>query len=222
LRILLAEDDPILGDGLTSAFRRESYTVDWVIDGRQALQAIQTEDFSLVVLDLGLPGMDGLDVVKRARKTMLDVPILILTARDAIADRVTGLDLGADDYLTKPFDIDELMARVRSLIRRSHGRATPKLVRGHIEIDPSKKCVQWKNEKIDLSSKEYAVLLYLVENSGRAVSRANLEDQLYGWDQAIDSNALEVHIHNLRKKLAPQVIKTIRGVGYKLDGSHSG
>lgn len=221
MRILLVEDDPILGDGLSTAFWRESYTVDWVKDGRQALQAIETEDFGLVVLDLGLPGMDGLDVLKRVRAAGLTVPILILTARDAITDRVAGLDLGADDYLVKPFDIAELYARVRSLIRRSLGRARPTLAKGGVEIDPAKKTVLWKSEQIDLSGKEYAVLLYLVENSGRPVSRAKLEEQLYGWDHAVDSNALEVHIHNLRKKLSSQVIKTIRGLGYQFNGSPS-
>ncbi|MCW8964909.1 MAG: response regulator transcription factor [Gammaproteobacteria bacterium] len=216
MRILLVEDDPLLGDGLVTAMQNDGYTVDWLKDGKHALQAIKTEDFNLVLLDLGLPGMDGLEVIRQTRKKSIDVPILILTARDAIDDRVTGLDLGADDYMTKPFDVNELHARLRSLIRRSHGRASPLLERAGIRINPSDKSVSYRDKPVSLSSKEYSVLLYLVENADRVTSRAQLEEQLYGWDQAIDSNALEVHIHNLRKKLDSAIIKTIRGIGYQL------
>jgi DNA-binding response OmpR family regulator len=216
LRILLVEDDPLLGDGLVSAIQNDGYTVDWLKDGKQALQAIETEDFSLVLLDLGLPGMGGLDVIRKTRSKSIDVPILILTARDAVGDRVTGLDLGADDYMTKPFDLNELSARLRSLIRRSHGRASPLLEKAGIQINPSSKSVSYQGKTVPLSSKEYTILLYLVENADRVTSRSQLEEQLYGWDQAVDSNALEVHIHNLRKKLDNAIIKTIRGIGYQL------
>jgi two-component system response regulator QseB len=221
LRILLVEDDPLLGDGLVTAMQHEGYTVDWLKDGKLALQAIKTEDFNLILLDLGLPGMDGLEIIKQTRNQLIDIPILILTARDAVDDRVIGLDLGADDYMTKPFDVNELHARLRSLIRRSHGRATPLLEKAGICINPSDKSVSYLGKTITLSSKEYTILLYLVENSTRIASRTQLEEQLYGWDQAIDSNALEVHIHNLRKKLDSAIIKTIRGIGYQLQDAQS-
>jgi len=216
LRILLVEDDPILGDGLKTAMQQQGYTVEWLKDGKQALQALKTDHFSLVLLDLGLPGMDGLDVIRHGRKQAIDVPILILTARDAVDDRVKGLDLGADDYLTKPFDVNELYARTRSLIRRSHGRSTPLLEKAGIIINQSDKTVSYQGQPVTLSGKEYSILNYLVENASRVVSRQQLEEQLYDWDQAVDSNALEVHIHNLRKKLDNKLIRTIRGVGYQL------
>lgn len=216
MRVLLVEDDPILGDGLVTAMRSAGYTVDWLKDGKQALQALQTESLDLVVLDLGLPGLDGLDVIKHSRKQDVETPILILTARDTINDRITGLDLGADDYLTKPFDLGELLARTRSLMRRSHGRSQPLLEKCGLRINPARREVSYNDQPVDLSAKEYKILLYLLENAGRVVSRSQLEDQLYGWDQAIDSNALEVHIHNLRKKLDNTIIKTIRGAGYQI------
>lgn len=215
MRVLLLEDDLILGDGICLALRHAGYTVDWIKDGQLGLQAIKTEDLSLVILDLGLPGMDGLEVLKHTRRAHIDTPILILTARDAVDDRIQGLDIGGDDYLTKPFDIGELIARIRSLIRRSQGRSESVIQKGAIEINPINKTVIYNNTRVTLSSKEYSVLLYLVENSVRPVTRSQLEEQLYGWDQAIDSNALEVHIHNLRKKLSSKAIKTIRGFGYQ-------
>ena len=216
MRILLVEDDPILGDGMVTAIRNQGYTVDWLKDGKQALQALETESLDLVILDLGLPGLDGLEVIRLSRQKRIATPILILTARDAVDDRVAGLDLGADDYLTKPFDIDELFARVRSIIRRSHGRSQPLLEHCGLSINPATREVTFNERAIELSAKEYKVLLYLLENTGKIISRAQLEDQLYGWDQAIDSNALEVHIHNLRKKIDSSIIKTIRGAGYQL------
>lgn len=221
MRILLVEDDPILGDGLKTAMQQQGYTVEWLKDGKHALQALQTDLFSLVLLDLGLPGMDGLEVIRQSRKQSIDVPILILTARDAVDDRVRGLDLGADDYLSKPFDLNELYARARSLIRRSHGRATPLLENAGIIINPGDKSVSFLGEPVILSAKEYSILYYLVENASRVVSRQQLEEQLYGWDQPVDSNALEVHIHNLRKKLDSKIIRTIRGVGYQLQKQES-
>jgi DNA-binding response OmpR family regulator len=221
LRILVVEDDPLLGDGITNAMRGEGYTVDWIKDGRQALQAIKSEDFSLILLDLGLPGLDGLDVVSQTRNLSIETPILILTARDAVEDRVRGLDFGADDYLTKPFDLKELQARARSLIRRSHGRSKPLLEKYGISLNPAEKTVSFRGKPVNLSNKEYTVLLYLLENANRVVSRNQLEEQLYGWDKAVDSNALEVHIHNLRKKLDNKIIKTIRGIGYQLQNTMS-
>jgi len=216
LRLLLVEDDPVLGDGLCTALRGDGYTVDWIRDGKQASQALETDEFTLTILDLGLPGMDGLDVLRHARGHGIETPILILTARGAVEERVQGLDLGADDYLGKPFDLDELQARVRSLIRRHHGRSTPQIRLGELEIDPATQAVRYKDQPVALSHKEFSVLRYLAENKDRIISRAQLEEQLYGWDQAVDSNALEVYIHNLRKKLDTRLIKTIRGAGYQL------
>ncbi len=199
------------------ALARDGYTVDWLRDGKQALQAITTDEFGVVILDLGLPGLDGIEVLSRARAQGTTTPILILTARDAIPDRVSGLDHGADDYLTKPFDIEELSARVRSLLRRSQGRSQPLLTHGDIQIDPATQVLSKAGQIIDLSQKEFIIIRYLMEHKGRPISRSRLEEQLYGWDKEIESNALEVHIHKLRKKLGSELIKTVRGVGYKLD-----
>ena len=216
MRLLLVEDDPLLGEGVKLALAQEGYTVDWLRDGQQALRALATEEFNLVILDLGLPGLDGIEVLSRTRKKGITTPILILTARDAVPDRVTGLDRGADDYLPKPFDIQELAARLRSLLRRKQGRSQPLLVHGDIQIDPATQLLSQAGQTINLSQKEFIVIRYLMEHKGCPISRSRLEDQLYGWDREIESNALEVHIHKLRKKLGSSVIKTVRGVGYKL------
>ncbi len=210
------EDDPLLGDGLKLGLQGEGYTVDWLMDGRQALHSLLTESFDLVVLDLGLPGMDGMDVLKAIRGKGLKLPVLILTARDAVGDRVSGLDQGADDYLTKPFDLEELAARLRSLLRRSQDRAAPVLEHGDVSLDPAAREVRRAGEKVELSRKEFTVLRYLLEHRGRVVSRERLEQALYGWDTEIESNALEVHVHKLRKKLGAGLIATVRGVGYRI------
>ena len=216
MRLLLVEDDPLLGDGLKLGLQAEGYTVDWLTDGRQALHSLLTEDFDLAVLDLGLPGMDGMDVLKEIRGKGLKLPVLILTARDAVGDRVNGLDQGADDYLTKPFDLEELSARLRSLLRRSQDRAVPVLEHGDVSLDPAAREVRRAGEKVELSRKEFTVLQYLLEYQGRVVSRERLEQALYGWDTEIESNALEVHVHKLRKKLGAELISTVRGVGYRI------
>jgi len=216
LRLLLVEDDPLLGDGLKLGLQGEGYTVDWLTDGSQALHSLLTENFDLVVLDLGLPGMDGIEVLKAIRDRGLAIPVLILTARDAVKDRVGGLDQGADDYLTKPFDLEELSARLRSLLRRSQDRAVPVLGHGDVSLDPAAREVRRAGEKVELSRKEFSVLHYLLEHQGRVVSRERLEQALYGWDTEIESNALEVHVHKLRRKLGAELISTVRGVGYRI------
>lgn len=216
MRLLLVEDDPLLGDGLKLGLQGEGYTVDWLTDGSQALHSLLTENFDLVVLDLGLPGMDGIEVLKAIRDRGLAIPVLILTARDAVKDRVGGLDQGADDYLTKPFDLEELSARLRSLLRRSQDRAVPVLGHGDVSLDPAAREVRRAGEKVELSRKEFSVLHYLLEHQGRVVSRERLEQALYGWDTEIESNALEVHVHKLRRKLGAELISTVRGVGYRI------
>ncbi len=214
MRLLLAEDDPLLGEGLKTALGREGYTVDWLKDGQQALQALTTEEYVAVILDLGLPNLDGHQILKKARAREVATPVLVLTARDGLCDKVTSLDMGADDYLSKPFEIEELFARIRALIRRSSGRSQPSLRYDDLLIDPATHQVSKKGKPVPLSNKEFSLLLYMLEHQGRPLSRSQLESQLYGWDQEVASNALQVHIHNLRKKLGKKLIKTVRGFGY--------
>ena len=216
MRILLVEDDPELGDGLTVGLRQAGFAVDWLRDGNSADQALQSESFDLVVLDLGLPRLSGMDVLIRARSRGLTVPILILTARDATGDKVSGLDAGADDYLVKPIDLDELSARIRALTRRSAGRAAPLLTHGELAVDLAAHRVTLAGDEIELSSREYSLLQMLLENAGRVLTRTQLKQSVYGWRDEPDSNALEVHIHHLRKKLGGDLIRTLRGVGYTI------
>ncbi len=216
MRLLLAEDDPLLGDGLKTALQAEGYTVDWFKDGGQSLHAALNEVFDIIILDLGLPSLDGLDVLKGLRNRRCDTPVLILTARGAVDDRIRGLDLGADDYLAKPFDLDELAARLRSLVRRSQGRSTPLLEYAGIVLDPAAQKIRQDGVEVELTLKEFIILRYLLESQGKVVSRSRLEETMYGWDAEIGSNALEVHIHNLRKKLGQQLIRTVRGLGYRI------
>ncbi len=216
MRLLLAEDDPLLGDGLKTALQAEGYTVDWFKDGRQSLHAALNEAFDIIILDLGLPSLDGLDVLKGLRNRRCGTPVLILTARGAVDDRIRGLDLGADDYLAKPFDLDELAARLRSLVRRSQGRSTPLLEYAGIVLDPAAQKIRQDGAEVELTLKEFIILRYLLESQGKVVSRSRLEETMYGWDAEIGSNALEVHIHNLRKKLGQQLIRTVRGLGYRI------
>ncbi|WP_153130855.1 response regulator [Dechloromonas hortensis] len=216
MRILLVEDDPQLGDGLTVGLRQAGFAVDWVKDGNAADHALHAESFDLVVLDLGLPRLSGMDVLSRARQRGQAMPILILTARDATGDKVSGLDAGADDYLVKPIDLDELTARIRALARRSAGRAAPLLTHGDLTLDPAAHIVTLAGQPVELSSREFSLLQMLLENTGRVLSRTQLEQSLYGWRDEPDSNALEVHIHHLRKKLGSDLIRTLRGVGYTI------
>lgn len=216
MRILLVEDDPELGDGLTVGLRQAGFAVDWLRDGRAADQALHTEIFDFVVLDLGLPRLSGMEVLNRARQRGQTMPILILTARDATGDKVSGLDTGADDYLVKPIDLDELTARIRALTRRSAGRAAPLLVHGDLAVDPAAHVVTLDGQAVELSGREFSLLQLLLENAGRVLTRTQLEQSLYGWRDEPDSNALEVHIHHLRKKLGSDLIRTLRGVGYTI------
>jgi len=214
MRILLAEDDPTLGDGLTVGLRQDGYAVDWVKDGIAADLALKTESFDLLVLDLGLPRLTGMEVLARLRGRGQTLPVLILTARDATGDKIAGLDSGADDYVVKPIDLDELAARVRALARRSAGRANPVLQHGEIELDPAAHQVTLGGVPVELAAREFSLLQLLIQNAGRVMTRSQLEASLYGWRDEPDSNALEVHIHHLRKKLGADLIKTLRGVGY--------
>jgi two-component system, OmpR family, response regulator QseB len=216
MRVLLVEDDELLGDGICSGLKHYGHTVDWVKDGKSAQEAVTSaqESFDVVVLDLGLPKMSGLEVLRNIRERNITTPVVILTARETIDDRVKGLDAGADDYLTKPFDLDELCARMRALQRRSKSRAKPLLSYGDIVLDPAAHVVTFKEEQVLISRREFALLQKLLENAGRVISREQLNQTLYGWGENIDSNALEVHIHNLRKRFGSDLIRTIRGVGY--------
>ena len=216
MRLLLVEDDPLLGEGIQRALSQDGYTVDWLKNGKQALQAMLQESFSAVILDLGLPDMDGLEVLQQARQQGVSTPVVILTARFQVENRVKGLDHGADDYLTKPFELEELEARIRAIIRRSQGRTQPLLTFHGLTLDPASNGVTLEGEEVELSLKEVSILRLLMEADGRVISRRHIEDQLYGWDKEVESNTMEVYIHKLRKKLGSSMIKTVRGIGYKL------
>jgi two-component system OmpR family response regulator/two-component system response regulator QseB len=214
MRILLVEDDRLLGDGLKAGLTQAGYAVDWLRDGEAAVAALSTESFAAVVLDLGLPKRDGLSVLQWLRGRHDATPVLILTARDQLEDKVRGLDLGADDYVLKPFDLDEIAARLRALVRRAHGRPEPVLTLGGIELNPAARTVTRAGEAVELTPREFDLLHLLLQNADRVLTRRALEEQLYTWNDAVDSNALEVHIHHLRKKLGSELIRTVRGVGY--------
>ena|SRR5688572_10419515 len=214
MRLLLVEDDPILGNGIEVGLKQAGFAVDWARDGRSAQHALETADYELLVLDLGLPRVSGMDLLKQLRARGSDLPVLILTARDTVRDRVGGLEAGADDYLIKPFDLSELIARIRALLRRAHGRSIDSIRHRDLTLVPASLTVTRGDEAIPLSGRECAILVELLEHRGTALSRARLEESLYGWGDEIDSNAVEVHIHNLRRKLGAGLIKTIRGVGY--------
>jgi two-component system response regulator QseB len=221
MRLLLVEDDAMIGAAAREGLRQEGHAVDWVRDGIQAEAAAATQDYDLVLLDLGLPRRDGLSVLKTLRARGGDVPVVVITARDAVSDRVAGLDAGADDYLVKPFDLDELAARVRAVLRRHSGRASAVIHAGDLEIDTAARLVRWKGREVAVSAREYALLEALADRPGAFLSRAQLEERLYGWDAEIGSNAVEVHIHALRRKLDPAAIRTVRGLGYSLSREDS-
>ena len=217
MRLLLVEDDKALGEGLRLGLRQEGYTVDWLQDGTSALHALLSEDFDLLVLDLGLPRMSGLQVLRELRRSGSALPVLILTARDATEDRIAGLDAGADDYLVKPFDLDELKARLRALLRRSAGRAELRIEHAGVSLDPSSQQVSYQGKPVPMTPKEYLLLHELLSQPGKVLTRERLAQLLYGWDEEAESNTLEVHIHHLRKKLFSSLIRTVRGVGYLVE-----
>lgn len=214
MRILLAEDDPLLGDGLRAGLRQLGFQVDWVRDGEAAQRELAAQPYAAAVLDLGLPRRDGLHVLTQARRGGLTLPVLVLTARDAVPDRIHGLDRGADDYVVKPVDLNELAARLRALIRRSHGQPVERLQAQGITLDPASRRVMQGDSEINLSTREFDLLQALMLSAGRVLTRDQLEQHLYSWGQEVDSNAVEVHIHHLRRKLGSEIIRTIRGVGY--------
>ena len=216
MRILLAEDDALLGDALRAGLRQLGFQVDWVRDGAAAEHELLTGVYAAGVLDLGLPMKDGLQVLKVLRERKLATPILVLTARDGVPDRVRGLDSGADDYVVKPVDLHELGARLRSLVRRSTGQAQQSLVCGGVQIEPASRNVQMDGEAVALSTREFDLLHALMRNAGRVLSREQLEQQMYSWGHEVESNTIEVHIHHLRRKLKPELIQTVRGVGYTI------
>lgn len=214
---MLVEDDEMLGRGLQSGLTQDGYAVDWVKDGDAAELFLRTEEYEIVILDLGLPKKSGIEVLKHLRSEGSDIPVLILTARDSVDDRVKGLDCGADDYMVKPFDLDELNARIRALMRRRSGRAETVITHGELVIDPASHTVQLRGESVDLSPREFTLLEKLLESRGRVLSRSQLEQSIYSWKDEVDSNAVEVHIHHLRKKIGSEMIRTVRGVGYIID-----
>jgi len=216
MRVLVVEDDPLLGHALQAGLRELGNAVDWASDGVAADHALRAHDYAAVVLDLGLPRMTGLDLLRTLRGRGDGTPVLILTARDTVEDRIRGLDMGADDYLVKPFDMGELGARLRALVRRAAGAPTPLLRVGDITLDPATREVRHADRHVDLSVREFALLEALMRNAGRVLTRAQLEQALYAWGEEVESNALEVHVHHLRRKLDPAAIRTVRGVGYLL------
>ncbi|WP_251972073.1 response regulator [Sphaerotilus microaerophilus] len=214
MRILLAEDDPQLGDGLRAGLRQRGFLVDWVRDGEAAERELRSAAYEAAVLDLGLPRMDGLEVLASVRRARVTVPVLVLTARDGVPDRIRGLDSGADDYVVKPVDLDELAARLRALVRRAHGQPQEGLSVQDVTLDPAARSVQLDGEAVTLSAREFDVLHALMLNVGRVLSREQIEQHVYSWGQEVESNAIEVHIHHLRRKLGSSFIQTVRGVGY--------
>lgn len=218
MRLLLVEDDAALGEGICDGLRLEGYTLDWLQDGQSALHALSVESFDVLVLDLGLPRLDGLELLRRLRAAENAMPVLILTARDGLEDRIAGLDAGADDYLVKPFDLNELKARLRALLRRSAGRARVLIEHAGVSLDPATQQVRYNGQPVVLTPKEYLLLHELLAQPGKVFTRERLNQLLYGWDEEPESNTLEVNIYQLRKKLFNGLIRTVRGIGYLVEG----
>lgn len=206
----------MIGRAVVAGLQQGGYTVDWVRDGGDAELALANGVYGLALLDLGLPRRDGLDILRAVRRAGHKLPVVIITARDAVADRVSGLDNGADDYLVKPFDLDELLARARAVIRRHEGRSSPQMTYGALTVDPVKRCVTFRGAPVELSAREFAVLEALMKEPGAVVSREKLEDAVYGWGEEVGSNSIEVHLHYLRRKLTAELIRNVRGVGYRI------
>ena len=222
MRVLIVEDDPLLGDALTVGLKQRGFEPDWVQDGREAQTVMRVEPYAAIILDLGLPGLTGLELLRSERARGNKVPVLVLTARDAIHDRIKGLDSGADDYVVKPTDLDELAARLRALVRRSKGEPAPTLRVGDVALDAAARTVARDGQTIDLQPREFALLQELMLNAGRVLSREQLEERMYRWGEEVESNAVEVHVHHLRRKLGAEIVKTIRGVGYVMPrGEHA-
>lgn len=216
MRLLLVEDDSMIGESVRQGLRQDGFTVDWAQDGRAAELAIENGVYDLLLLDLGLPKKEGLDVLKQLRRRGNKMPVLIVTARDAIADRIVGLDAGADDYLVKPFDLDELAARIRALLRRWSGRADPVIRHGKLTFNSATREVTFEDKPVFLSAREFALLGAFLDRPGAVLSQEQLEEKLYGWGEEVQSNTVEVHIHALRRKLGQDFIKNVRGVGYRV------
>jgi two-component system OmpR family response regulator/two-component system response regulator QseB len=216
MRILLAEDDTLLGDGLRAGLRQRGFQVDWVRDGAAAERELRAEPYAAAVLDLGLPLLDGIDVLAAVRRAGVTLPVLVLTARDGVPDRVRGLDTGADDYVVKPVDLDELAARLRALVRRAHGQVQERLLAQDVVLDPAARSVTQAGVAVTLATREFDLLQVLMLGAGRVLSREQIEQQLYSWGKEVESNAVEVHVHHLRRKLGAGLIQTVRGVGYML------
>ena len=216
MRVLVIEDDPMIGRAVAAGLRGTGYAVDWVHDGVAAELALACGTYDAALLDLGLPRKDGLDLLKGLRRAKIDLPVLVITARDSLPDRVAGLDSGADDYLVKPFDLDELLARLRAVVRRHAGRTSPEIIYGAVRLDPARREVHFRGAPVDISAREFAVFEMLMKEPGAVVSRERLEDAVYGWGEEIGSNSVEVHLHHLRRKLAPELIRNVRGVGYRV------
>lgn len=216
MKVLLVEDDEMIGVAVQKGLARDGFVVDWAMDAAEASLALGIEPYEALLLDLGLPDRPGLEILSELREKGDEIAVIILTARDAVAERIAGLDAGADDYLIKPFDLDELSARIRAVQRRKLGRAEPLLVHGRLRLNPASRECHWQENSVSLSAKEFSLLEALIERPGTVLSRSQLEERLYGWGEEIESNTVEVHIHHLRKKLAPEIVKTVRGVGYML------
>jgi two-component system response regulator QseB len=216
MKLLLAEDDPMIGASVVRGLKLAGFAVDWVRDGRAARAALETGDYGMLLLDLGLPLLDGVTLLKELRRDRHEIPVLVVTARDSVADKISGLNLGADDYLTKPFDLDELIARIHALQRRQLGRTQPEMRLGVLCVNPLNREATLDGKALLLSQREFSLLAALIEKPGAVLSREQLEDRIYGWDEEVASNAVEVHLHNLRRKLGTAWIRNVRGVGYTL------
>ncbi|MGT2440962.1 response regulator transcription factor [Bradyrhizobium betae] len=219
MRVLLAEDDRMIGAAVVEALKDAAYAVDWVRDGDMALEAMRNETYDIMLLDLGLPAVDGMEVLKRARGSGARLPVIVVTARDSLSDRIEGLDLGADDYIIKPFELGELLARMRAVVRREGSGVSPLLSNGKVQLDPSTREASYFGEKAILSAREFALLQSLLTRPGAILSRAELERQIYGWSEEVESNAVEFLIHAVRRKLGAMVIRNVRGVGWMVDRS---